>query len=785
MDSANTTVLVEAVAPGIVEIRLNRPYALNAINVDLLNRLVDTLRQQVAESRIIVLTAAGERSFCAGEDLKETLAPATGSAAELRRAFDKLQDITRLTSSSSAIVIAAVQGYAVGGGAEIALAADFVIGGPAAKFRFPEVTIGHAVTGGISARLGQLVGLLRAKELLFTGRYVGAEEALKLGLLTELADDARSRAMELAHELVKRPEVSLRANKSSVERATFPHMEAVLQDEIFVASVCFAEDEAANAFRNFAQRRTPKTESAGRSIRDINTAFSDALARSPDGVFLRFGESDTTFKEFDHSVAQLAGGLRSIGIGPGDRVLVMMRNSFEMICSWFATNRLAATWVPVDTELKSKTLAHVLASAKASVALVDEEFLHDVQESGVVELGQIYTNGASTHKPLSALFNTSSPVTVAMAAPVLPSTTAAFLYTSGTTGRSKPCILSHEYFILQASTLIEGRNLAAQDVLYCPFPLFHADATALTVIPAVLLSCTAAIAARFSASRFWDDIRETKATVYDFMGATLALTYKQPPTSRDQDHNVRIAWGVPLHPSFGKDYEKRFGHKLVTLYGSVEASLPIFQQGDLVPGSCGKVVKGWEIRITNDEGDPLSSNTAGNLLVRSDRPNRLFSGYFDNPESTLAAIQGQWLHTGDLAKVDQDGNVFFLGRVKDIIRRRGENINASEVEEEFLAHPEVVLAAAHGVPSGLGEEAEEDLKVTVKLRDGSKLQEEELWEWATQNLARFQVPSVIEFVAEIQRTPTGKVEKRALSVEGGRRFDIRRKAEERSVQSSV
>ncbi|KAK4502925.1 hypothetical protein PRZ48_006352 [Zasmidium cellare] len=773
MASTNTAVLVETVAPGVVEIRLNRPHALNAINVDLLNGLVDALRQQITESRIIVITSAGERSFCAGEDLKETLAPATGSAEELRRAFEKLQDITRLTSSSSAIVIAAVQGYAIGGGAEIALAADFVIGGPGAKFRFPEVTIGHAVTGGISARLVQLVGLLRAKELLFTGRYVAADEALKIGLLTELVDDPRSRAMELADELAKRPEVSMRANKSSVERATFPHMETVLQDEVFVASVCFAEDDAANAFSNFAKRKAPTTEPAADSARDINTAFANALARSPDQVFLRFGESDTTFQEFDKAVAQLAGGLRSAGIVPGDRVLVMMRNSFEMVCSWFATNRLAAIWVPVNTELKSKTLAHVLASAKASIALVDEEFLQDVQQSGVVGLDQIYTNGASKDRPLSELFNKSSPVTAA--ASVSPATTAAFLYTSGTTGRSKPCVLSHEYFILQASTLIEGCGLTAQDVLYCPFPLFHADATALTAIPAVLLSCTAAISVHFSASRFWDEIRQTRATVYDFMGATLALTYKQPSNARDKDHNVRIAWGVPLHPSFGKDYENRFGHKLVTLYGSVEASLPIFQQGDLVPGSCGKAVKGCEVRIANDEGDPLPVSTAGHLLVRSDQSNRFFSGYFDNPESTLSATQGQWLHTGDLAKVDQDGNVFFLGRSKDVIRRRGENINASEVEEEFLAHSEVVLAAAHGIPSTLGEGTEEDLKVTVKLRNGSRLQEEQLWNWATQTLARFQVPSVIEFVSDIPRTPTGKMEKHSLSAEGGQWFDTRRR----------
>lgn len=171
--------------------------------------------------------------------------------------------------------------------------------------------------------------------------------------------------------------------------------------------------------------------------------------------------------------------------------------------------------------------------------------------------------------------------------------------------------------------------------------------------------------------------------------------------------------------------------------------------------------------------------------ISSDQSNEFFSEYFNNPESTLAAIQVQWLHSGDLAKVDKDGNVFFQGRVKDIIRRRGENINASEVEQEFLAHPDIVLAGAHCIPPSLGEGAEEDLMVTVKLQDGSKLQEEELWKWATQNLARFQVPAVIEFVGDIQRTPTGKIEKHALKSEGGQRFDNRRKGASESGQASV
>jgi crotonobetaine/carnitine-CoA ligase len=229
---------------------------------------------------------------------------------------------------------------------------------------------------------------------------------------------------------------------------------------------------------------------------------------------------------------------------------------------------------------------------------------------------------------------------------------------------------------------------------------------------------------------------------------------------------------VPI-PQFAKGYEERFGHPLVTLYGSVEASIPIFQDRsrELPTGSCGRLRKGYQLRIANDIDEELPPNTPGNLLLRSDEPNAFFKGYFDDPASTAAAFGGLWLHTGDIAKVDEEGNVYFIGRVKDVVRRRGENINASEVEEEFLQHPDVVIVAAFGVPSQLGSGTEEDLKVAVQMRLASTVNERDLWEWAVKHMARFQVPSIIEFVDEIKKTPTGKIEKGNLTAEGGYRFD--------------
>ncbi|KAF2034155.1 acetyl-CoA synthetase-like protein [Setomelanomma holmii] len=673
---ATPVVLVSVLQPGLVRLTLNRPSSLNAINVDLLDELTEALCAN-QDARIILIDATGDRSFYAGENLKEILAPKTGSAEELRNSFNKLQHITRLTSSSSAVVVAAVQGFAIGHSWQ-------------------------AITGGITLRLTQIVGLLKAKEVLITGRWVGAEEALKLGLLSEIANDPKHRAKQLAVELAGLPAVAMASSKMQLERAVFPNMEACLQDEVNVASCCFAQSDASKPLPILPHERL-LAKTARRQF-----AIQHAVNIFPGRTFLRMAGADISFEH--------------------DKVLVMMRSSVEMVFTWLATNRLGAVFVPINVELKSITLKHVVEAANAKLIIVDAELSLELQTVGFSDNDSIYAKGGddtpmdsfSRLMDAKAISNTHAEVT--------PATTAAFLYTN--------------------------------DVLYCPFPLFHADATALTVVPAILLGAVAALSTSYSASRFWDEIRDTGATVYDFMGATLALTCKQPQSSCDRDHKVRLVWGVPI-PHFAKVYEERFGHPLFTLYGSVEASLPIFQPGNLPAGSCDRLRDGFQLCMANDMDEDVPPKTPGHLLLRSDQSNSFFDGYYGDAANTASALRSLWLHTGDLAKVDEAGNVYFLGRVKDVIRRRGEIINAAEVEEEFLLHPDVVIATAYGVPSSFGEGTEEDAD------------ERELWEWARAHLARFQVPDVIELVNEIKRTSTGKIEKHGLGIEGGVKFDRR------------
>lgn len=499
----------------------------------------------------------------------------------------------------------------------------------------------------------------------------------------------------------------------------------------------------------------------------LNSALRDAATTWPDRVFLKIDGVDVTFAEFDQQVGRLAAGLRSAcGVQPGDRVCVFMRNSLACEHTWFAANRLGAAWVPVNTEFRGLGLDHAVKLADTRVFVVDQE-LKEVLTGALQRTGieaTVIVN-SDPHAPLDPADLGWSELHLAdlySERPIDPvdvsfEDVSALLYTSGTTGRSKACMLSHRYFTSQASILIREFGITEDDVLYCPFPLFHADATALTTVPALLLGATAAISKRFSASRFWAEIRDAQATVFDFMGATLSILAKADPQPDDADNTVRLAWGVPV-PESVEAFEQRFGLTVVELYGSVEANIPITQpmSEPRATGSCGRVIDEFEIIVADDLDQEVPTGDTGELLIRPKVPWTMFSGYLGDPVASTAVLRNMWFHSGDLVRTDADGNVFFVGRKKEAIRRRGENISAFEVEEAVREHPEVLDCAAYGVRSEL---TEEEVKISVVRKPGTTLSEAELWEFCYTTMARFQVPRYIEITRELPKTPTGKVEK--------------------------
>ena len=328
---------------------------------------------------------------------------------------------------------------------------------------------------------------------------------------------------------------------------------------------------------------------------------------------------------------------------------------------------------------------------------------------------------------------------------------------------SKACELSHRYVVGQARLLVRSMAMRPDDVLYCPYPIFHWDATIGTIATAAVLGATAVIAERFSVSRFWDDVRRYGATVFDFMGATLTFLHKQPRRPDDADNPARLGWGVPM-PAFRNDFEQRFGLTLLEGYGSTELGVPVAESlTERGPrGACGRCVPEYRLRIVDDAGRPLPCGEVGEIAAKPADPADRFlmmTGYHGMPERNTQAFRDGWFHTGDLGRLDRDGNLYFEGRRKDAIRRRGENISAFEIEQVIEMHPAVLEAAAYGVPS---EYTEETVAASVALRDGCSMTEADLVDHCRGRMARYMIPEHIRFLDALPKTPTGKIEKAKL-----------------------
>jgi carnitine-CoA ligase len=479
----------------------------------------------------------------------------------------------------------------------------------------------------------------------------------------------------------------------------------------------------------------------------LSELLAARAAELPRRDLLRMPGRSLTYAEFDAEVNRFANGLLGAGVKLGEMVGVMLPNCPEFALLWLALLRIGAVEAPINTAFRGAGLAHLLDLCGCRLLVIDESYLPALEEirSGLAKLERVVTRAELSHLR-------GAPEDPGIR--VREEDVAQLFFTSGTTGRSKACLFDHRYAVRQAELFVAGWRIDPTDVLYNPFPLFHIDASVLTLAPAIVRGCTAALGVRFSASRFWDEVRELEATVFDYMGATLTMLWKQPPRSDDADNRVRIAWGVPM-PDFAAGFEERFGLRLVEGFGMTDCGVPAYQPLDEPrrPGSCGRVIPPYQVATAAD----------GEILVRSQEPGLMTLGYHGMPEATADAFRDGWFHTGDLGQLDSDGWLYFQGRKKDAIRRRGENISALEIEEVMEAHPAVLQAAAFGVPSEL---TEEEVKVCVVLRDGMALTPAELLAWCEQRMASHMVPRYIEYLAELPLTPTEKVEKYRLREAG-------------------
>lgn len=477
-------------------------------------------------------------------------------------------------------------------------------------------------------------------------------------------------------------------------------------------------------------------------------------ATRPHHHFLRTADGTIDYTTANHRVEDLSARFHGLGLAAGDRVMVVMGNGIEHVLVWLALNRIGVVSVPVNRDLTRPLLARSIDLIAPAAFVVEADVAANLPATDAPVL--VY---GTTHGPGQRLADLPpvmpTPVRIEALAP------AAMLFTSGSTGVPKACVLSHHYLLRQAQLHVTHLRVNSTDVLYTPFPLFHIDAATLTVGAALVAGATAALSRRFSASRFWDEIRSYHATVFNFMGATANILWKQPPTSADRDHAVRLAWGVPM-PACGPHWQDRFGFPLVEVYGLTDAGVPAYQPLDEPrrDGSCGRVIDEYDVSIRDAADNPVPPGRIGEITISSSEPGLVMNEYFAMSDATRDAMRGGRFHTGDMGYLDAAGHLYFVARGKDVIRRRGENIAATDVDNAVASHPDIREAAAVGVPSEL---SEDDIKVFVVAQPGAHPRPEDILAHCRAHLPHYMVPRYIEFTDQLPKTPTQKVERFKLA----------------------
>lgn len=494
--------------------------------------------------------------------------------------------------------------------------------------------------------------------------------------------------------------------------------------------------------------------------------FAAIAAAEPDRVFARFEGRAITFAELDRRSAAAAASLAELGVARGDRVAVMMRNNPDSIALVFALARAGMVWVPVNAALRGEGLRHVLSHAEPRALVADAEVLPRIEECGATLRGVpvVVAGHPDAALRLEPMLERSAPF---HAPPPASAEIFAIMYTSGTTGPAKGVIVTHRMLRLAG----EGALLVAAardgDVLFVWEPLYHIGGAQLLILP-LRRRVVLAMVARFSATRFWGEVKAEGATHIHFLGGILQILLKQPESLLDCSHGARIAWGGGCPVEVWRAFEARFGVQIRECYGMTEAS-SFTTFNDLgVVGAVGRPVPWLEVELRDEHGAPVPLGKRGEIVVRAKDPTALTPGYFRNPDATAKALRGGLLHTGDSGSFDAEGNLYFHGRITDSVRVRGENVSAWEVEHVAAAHPAVQDCAMIGVAAEVGEG---EIKLFVQPRDGAALDLAELSAWLGARLAPYQNPRYIAVIKEFERTPSLRIMKHKLPTARDDGFD--------------
>ncbi|MEC9308929.1 MAG: ATP-dependent acyl-CoA ligase [Chloroflexota bacterium] len=507
--------------------------------------------------------------------------------------------------------------------------------------------------------------------------------------------------------------------------------------------------------------------------------FVDSVvSKDPDKIFIEIAGQSITYHEFQERSIRAASMFRSLGIVHGDRVCLYLPNCPEFLYCWFGLSRIGAISVPINTAYKRDETAYILNNSGAVAVIGHSDISGSLYEAA--ELSPNVKFRLAVRTPESDLFdsewcdfntllNTTELSDLSdLSDSVSPSDISMLVYTSGTTGNPKGVQVTQKMYVAAGQGFSHWTNATSDDRFFTCLPYFHANAQYYSTMGALSAGATLIVSDRFSASRFWDQVRESRATVVNFIGMMMPVLSKQPKSESDLDNMVRLFYGSPaFSPEFLDEFKERFGTEIIVGFGMTETCYGTIETiGENRRANSSGLPRRHpdpefknNIRIVDEEGDPVASSIVGEITISNPV---LMTGYWKNVEQTELALRDGWLFTGDLGWLDEDGYLYFVDRKKDVIRRRGENISSQEVEDVIKRHPYILDCAVISVPSELGED---DVKAYVLPQDGHDISPEEIIYWCANLLAYFKVPRYIEMREDLPRTPSLRVRKDVLRSE--------------------
>lgn len=508
--------------------------------------------------------------------------------------------------------------------------------------------------------------------------------------------------------------------------------------------------------------------------RTIGELLQARAKEIPDSTFIEtLGGQTQSYAQVWLDSKRMASVLRACGVKKGDSVAIMLRNGLPAVHAWFGTNFLGAIDVPVNTGYLGAPFTHALNQAQANYLIIGTEFLPVLKaiETDLTHLKTVlvvdgkntagYPDGPAYVNFAEALVSAPNDIELPK---LLPSDIASIIYTSGTSGPAKGVLMPYGQVMLLAQQTAEKLCIQSDDVYYSFHPLYHMAGKFMQILACAAAGAKVVLDATFSPQLWLQRVRESGATISGAHGPMLEMIFAQPPTPEDCNHKLRTICSAPFPRHIASAFEQRFNTRGIEVWGMTEVGIPLWCSLDesMQVGSCGKVDSAWfDFCIVDPNTDePVPVGGTGEFLVRPRHAWTMMQGYVGMPEETLESWRNLWFHTGDSGYMDDAGNVYFVDRTSDRIRRRAENISSYEIEVAALRYPAVSEVAAVGTESEFS--GDDDIRLCVVCKQGVQPEAIELLRHLAALLPHFMVPRYIEFMDELPRSATMKVQRAEL-----------------------